>query len=292
VIVAGASDAIFTALAGLVERGRPVVVELPAYAAMERCVQMLGGAPVHVERLEADGWRLDPERLDACLAESGARLVGITDPHNPTGVSLDATTRAAIVEVIERHGAVLVVDEIFAPFRGPRRPPAWAASSDRVLTLGSLTKGWGLSALRTGWVLGAPALVARSRQVFDLLGVNPPTATLALAKAALEHAPTLDDRAHRASCRVNDIFAATDWGDASMAPPQDGIIGFLRLPPGCTSEAAVSALREKDGVQAVPGHFFGHDTHLRIGFDPATIDGAAGCRLISVRVNGQSGASA
>src|SRR5262249_28729407 len=90
VIVSGASDAIFTALAGFMERGQPAIVERPAYAAMERCVQMLGGVPVHVERLEADGWRLDPERLDACVAESGARVVAITDPHNPTGVSLDA----------------------------------------------------------------------------------------------------------------------------------------------------------------------------------------------------------
>jgi aspartate/methionine/tyrosine aminotransferase len=289
VIVAGDSEAIFVSLAGLVERGQPVVVERPAYAATERCVQMLGGVPVHVERMEADGWQLDPARLDACLAESSARLVAITDPHNPTGVSLEADTRAALIEVVERRRAVLIVDEVFAPFRGSQKPPAWTASSDSVLTLGSLTKAWGLSALRTGWVLGAPALVSRSRQVFDLLGVNPPTATLALALAALEHAPALDERAHRASCCVNDVIAATDWGESAIVPPHDGIIGYLRLPAARTSEEAVAALRALDGVQAVPGHFFGHDTHVRIGWDPATTAGAEGCRLISARVNGETG---
>ena len=284
-VVSGASEALFVALAAHVERGQPVIVEQPAYGAIERTVQFLGGVPVHLERREREGWRFDPERLDALLAETGARVVAITDPHNPTGVSIDAQARAAVLAVVERHGALLLVDEIFAPFRGPERAPAWAAASERVLSAGSLTKGWGLSALRTGWVLGAPALVAPCRQVYDLLGVNPPSATIALALAAMPFAARLDARALAASRRVNEVFAQTDWSDAAMAPPEDGIIGFLRIPPGWTSEATVAALRELDGVQVVPGRFFGCDGHLRIGFNPDGVDGAEGCRLIAARLN-------
>lgn len=284
VLVSGASEAVFVALAPLVERGRPVVVERPAYAAIERAVQFLGGVPVAVERQEWDGWRFDPGRLEALLAETGARVVAITDPHNPTGVSIDLHARRAVIKVVERRGAVLVVDEIFAPFRGPERPPPWAAGSEHVLSLGSLTKGWGLSALRIGWALGAPALVRQSTQVFDLLGVNPPSATLALALATMPFARRLDARAYAASQQVNDIFAATGWNEAAMVPPHDGIIGFLRMPPGWESEAAVAALREMDGVQVVPGHFFGYDDHLRIGFDPERTDGVEGCRLVAARL--------
>jgi aspartate/methionine/tyrosine aminotransferase len=281
VVAGGASEAITVALAPFIEQGRPVIVENPAYRAMERSAALLGGVPVRVERREADGWQLDPERLDALLAETGARLVGITDPHNPTGVSIDAATREGLVRVVERRGALLVVDEIFACFRGPRRPPAWAAASERVLSLGSLTKGWGLSSLRTGWVLGAAALVERCRQAFDLLAVNPPTVTLLLALAALEHAPQLDAYAFGAAQRVREVFAATDWGEAGMVSPQAGIIGFLRLPPGWSSEHAVTALRERHGIQAVPGHFFGHDDRLRLGFAGDGFDPAEGCRLIA-----------
>jgi aspartate/methionine/tyrosine aminotransferase len=220
------------------------------------------------------------------LAETGARVVAITDPHNPTGVSIDAATRRAALKVIERQRALLIVDEIFAPFRGSERASAWAAASGRVLSLGSLTKACGLAALRTGWVLGAPALVAACRQVFDLLGVNPPSATLVLARSALERASDLDACAWRMSDRVHAIYAATDWGEAGMVRPDDGIIAFLRLPAGWRSESAAVALRELDGVQAVPGHYFGSDAHVRIGFDPEATDGTEACRLIAARLDG------
>jgi aspartate/methionine/tyrosine aminotransferase len=280
----GASAAIFLALAACAARGRPVIVEQPAYRAMERVVQFLGAAPVRLERHHEGGWRLDPERLDALLAETGAPAVAITDPHNPTGVSTDDATRAAIGRVVERRGAVLVVDETFAQFRGPERPPAWASLSERILSLGSLTKGWGLASLRAGWVIGAPALVARCTQLFDLLDVNPPSATLALALAALDHAEALDQRAQAASERVREVFAGARWPAGSMVLPDDGIIGFLRLPDGWTSERAAAELRALDGVQTVPGHFFGCDGYLRVGFAPELTDGAEGCRLIAARL--------
>lgn len=283
VVVGGASEAIFVAMAPFVERDLPVIVEDPAYRAMERVAQFLGGAPLRWERTEADRWQPDPERLDALLATSGARLVAITDPHNPTGVAIDAERRAAIIAAVERHGAVLVVDELFAPFRGGEQPPAWAAASERVLSLGSLTKGWGLASLRTGWVMGPPALVARCNQVFDLLDVNPPTGTLALALRALDDADARDARARAASTHARATFAAEAWGPASMVLPDSGIIGFLRLPAGWTSDVAAETLRGRDSVQVVPGHFFGSDHHLRVGI-PGGFDGGEGCRRIAARL--------
>jgi aspartate/methionine/tyrosine aminotransferase len=277
IVTGGASEAVFVALAALVTPGAAVVVEQPAYRAMERAAAFLGGVPVPVERYEHDGWRLDPDRLDALLAESGARAVAITDPHNPTGICCTAAERAAIVRAVERHDAVLVVDEIFAPFRGPGRPPAWASLSERVLSLGSLTKGWGLSALRCGWVVGAPARVQPARQVFDLLGVNPPTITLALAAAALDRAESFDRRALAASERVRAAFATVDWAalDAALVPPDTAITAYPRLPErSAGSQATAARLRATEGIQTVPGHFFGSDRHLRLGFDPDATDGA------------------
>jgi aspartate/methionine/tyrosine aminotransferase len=282
-LTGGAGEAIFVAMAPFVERGAAVIVEDPAYRAMERVAQFLGGVPVRIERTASEGWRFDPERLDALLGETGARLVAITDPHNPTGVSIDPVTRAAVIAVAERHGALLVVDEIFAPFRGPDRPSAWAVQSERVLSLGSLTKGWGLGSLRTGWVIGPSALIARCTQVFDLLATNPPTVTLALAVRAMNAADRLDARACDAAAAARRAFAATDWGAAAMVLPHDGIIGFLRLPPGWTSEAAAASLRRLDGVQVVPGRFFGRDDHLRIGV-AGGFDAPEGCRRIGARL--------
>jgi len=283
-IVSGASEAAFVALAAHVARGAPVIVEQPAYAAFARSAQFVGGVPVTLERRATEGWRLEPALLDRLLVASGARVVAITDPHNPTGISLDGDTRRALIEVVERRGAVLIVDEIFAPFRGAGRSPAWAATSNRVLSLGSLTKAWGLAPLRTGWVIGDAALLRPCKQVFDLLGVNPPSATMALARRALQQTGTLDARALRASCRVNEILTTAPWAGERLVPPHHGVIGFLRLPEGWDSEAAACVLRRLDDVQVVPGRFFGRDDHIRIGFDPETTDGARACRLVAARL--------
>lgn len=280
---AGASEALFAGLAPFIAPGQAVVVDQPAYRAIERVVQFLGGVPVHWERREAERWLPDPEHLERLLADRGARVVAITDPHNPTGACLDHDRRRAVIEVVERRGAMLLVDEIFAPFRGPERPSAWAAASPAVLSVGSLTKGWGLSALRAGWVTGDPALVARCASLFDLLGVNPPAATLALATAALERAAELDGYARAAAERARAAFAGTDWGAASLMVEGEGIIRFLRLPAGLASEDAAALLREQDGVQTVPGHFFGDDGYLRLGI-AEDVDGESACRLVADRL--------
>ncbi len=292
VLTAGASEALFLALGPLVQPGAPVLLEEPAYRAMERVVQFLGGRPVHLQRAEAQGWQLDPQQLDALLARTGARLVGLTDPHNPTGVAAAPATRRAVVEVIERRGALLVVDEIFAAFREGGQAPAWAALSERVLSVGSLTKGWGLGALRLGWVLGAPPLVRRCEQLFDLLGVIPPTGTVRLGLAALEAAALLDARAAAAAARARAVFAATDWHPAALVVPNAGLIAFLRLPSGWRAEQAATVLRAQDGVQVVPGHFFGSDRHLRIGLPPLDFDPSEGCRLVAERLRQPPGGAA
>lgn len=284
VIAAGASEALFLALAPYVEPGRPVIVERPAYPAAEHAVQFLGGVPVTLDRVERDGWRCDVERLDRLCAETGATVVAITDPHNPTGVSIDEATRAALLDVIERRRAVLVVDETFAPFRGPVRPAAWAATSSCVLSVGSLTKAWGLAGLRCGWVLGAADLLSPCGQVFDLLGVNPPSAMLTLARTALTEAAVLDGRAADASRAAHAAYRGVTWGDATLSCSDDGIIAFLRLPRGRHSEEAAAELRALDGVQVVPGHYFGRDDYVRIGFDPEGTDGVEGCRRIARRL--------
>jgi aspartate/methionine/tyrosine aminotransferase len=287
-LVSGASEATVVALAAHLARGDTALVETPAYAAFERCAQFAGANVVPLERREEDGWQPEPERLDRSLAESRASLVALTDPHNPTGVSIDGERRRALVEVIERRSALLVVDEIFAPFRGPGRSPAWASISERVLSLGSLTKAWGLSALRTGWVMGVPSLIGPCRSLYDLMGVNPPAATSWLAREALGAAAALDARALEASLRAHAAYAGVDWGEAGGIRAGDGIIVFLRLPAGWRSEAAARVLRAEDDVQLAPGHFFGRDDYLRIGFDPEVTDGGAACRRIAVRLNGPS----
>lgn len=279
----GASEATFVALAVVVAAGAGVAVEETGYRAMERACEFLGGRPVAVPRHEHDSWELDPERVAAVMRQARATVLAITDPHNPTGNAIDVERRARIIDAVEGQGGFIVVDEIFAPFRGDQQQP-WAAQSKRVLSVGSFTKGWGLGNLRLGWLAAHPDLIARAEDVFTMLGVNPPTPSLALAAATLPLAGRLDARAHAAHLYVRRLFAAEPSIAGSMVLPQSGLTGFLRLPPELGSERAALLLREHDSVQTVPGHFFGADGYLRVGFAGDDVDWAEGLRRIAARV--------
>ncbi|MFN8557800.1 MAG: aminotransferase class I/II-fold pyridoxal phosphate-dependent enzyme [Dehalococcoidia bacterium] len=285
VSASGAGEAVFLALAPFAERGRPVVVEQPAYRAMEQVVRLLG-----VSRSALSGGRRTAggsiRRGSMPCWLQPARRSSVSPTRTTRPAPRDAAQRAEVVRVVERRGALLVVDEIFAPFRGAGAPPAWASLSDRVLTVGSLTKAWGLGSLRSGWVIGAAPLVARCEAAHELVGGLPPTMTLALSLVALDHATALDARAHAAARTARAAFAATAWGQASMRLPDDGIVGFLRLPPGWSSLTTATALRDLDGVQTGPGRFFGGDGYLRLGISLPEPDAVEACRLVAARLNG------
>jgi aspartate/methionine/tyrosine aminotransferase len=130
----------------------------------------------------------------------------------------------------------------------------------------SLTKAFGLSGLRCGWVLAAPPLAQRMWHLNDLFGVVAPHPAELLSVIALDHLPQI-------AARAKDILKTNrallkqlldSRKELLTIWPEAGTIAFPQLTSG-PAEAFCQLLREKYETSVVPGRFFEAPEHFRIG---------------------------
>jgi cystathionine beta-lyase len=147
-----ALHALEVALWNTTARGDGVVVFTPIYFPFLSAIDESGRRRVDVP-LDPDGWRLDPEVLDAAIDDT-TRVILFCNPHNPTGRVFDADEVSAVAEVAERYDLLVISDEIWGDLVHPgavHRPLAMCDERfhGRLVTIGSASKTFSLAGLRT-----------------------------------------------------------------------------------------------------------------------------------------------
>ena len=282
----GGSEANCIAMMHLIEPGDRVVVMTPNYLQMRGLARGLGAIVEHWPLIEdADAptprWRPDLDRL-ARLTASGARVIVICNPNNPTGARLTADELETICNIASRAGAWIVSDEIYrgAEIDNIETPTIWGRY-DRVLVTSSLSKAYGLPGLRIGWVVGPPATVESLWAVHDYTTIGPAAASDMLARITLRQ-----PRRARVIARTRGIIRTNypivrKWIDRrapflSHIPPQAGAIVYVKYRHPINSTDLITRLRDEKSVLVVPGDHFEMDGYLRIGVgsDPAHLEGS------------------
>ena len=102
---------------------------------------------------EENAWALDPDELKP-LIRPETRAVVINTPHNPTGYLMRTTDQTALIEVVRAHDLLLFCDEVYreSEYDPARRLPAACDLDERAVSLGVLSKTYGLAGLRIGWI--------------------------------------------------------------------------------------------------------------------------------------------
>jgi aspartate/methionine/tyrosine aminotransferase len=276
---AGTSGANFLAFAALVEPGDEVLVERPTYEPILAALQALGARVRRFERRFKDGWRPDPDSLRAALSGGRVRLVVLTNPHNPTGVLLDRAEVAEIARLAERAGALLLVDEVYRDIWFEEAPPSHVHLGPHVLATNSLTKSYGLSGLRCGWVLcGTRELADRLRLARDFMEAVGSMPSDGLALAAFRQLDRLEARARallEPNLQLVRAFLAghAEWLDGIL-PPR-ALMAFPRLRQEDDAQPLHDWLRTRE-TSIVPGRFFEDPGFFRLGFAVRTEDVEAG----------------
>jgi len=265
VAAAGTSMANHLAMAASVEPGDEVLIEHPTYELLVSVSRYLGASVRHFERRMEDGFRIDPEEVERQITPR-TKLIVITNLHNPSGALVDEGTLRAVGDIAKHHNAFVLVDEVYLEAMFDRRPPPALHLGEHFLVTSSLTKAYGLSGLRCGWVLASPELVQRMWHINDLYGVNAAHPAELLSVIALDNLDRVAARAKRlldTNRRTLDAFLASRT-DLEYYRPEFGTIIFPKLSRGSVDELC-RLLWEKYETSVVPGSYFETPRHLRIG---------------------------
>src|SRR5690348_10695422 len=266
----GTSMANHLAMAALLEPGDEVLIEQPTYEPLLTVAEYLGAKVRRFPRRFEDGFQIDPREIERHMTPH-TRLIILTNLHNPSGARTpDAKLRLA-GEIAQSRGAQVLVDEVYldACF-DPSARSAFHLGSNFIVT-SSLTKAFGLSGLRCGWILAPAALAERMWRLNDLFGVIPAHPAELLSVIALDHLNEITAYA-RGRFDANRPVLRGFLGsrkDVIAIRPEAGTVAFPQFAGGRV-DALCQLLREKYETSVVPGRFFELPEHFRIGMGGST----------------------
>ena len=265
VTAAGTSFANHLALAALVNPGDEVLIEHPVYEPLLAVARYLGAKVKRFARRFEEGFRILPKEIEQQVS-ANTRLLVITNLHNPTGVLTDVETFKEVGEIARRIKARILVDEVYLEtlFEGSPRT-SFHLGNEFVVT-NSLTKAFGLSGLRCGWILAEPELARRMWLLNDIFAATPVHAGERLSVLALQQIEGIAERSHALLDRnhlLMNQFLDTRT-DLETIRPAFGTTMFPRLRTG-SADSLCELLRERYDTSVVPGSFFEMPSHFRIG---------------------------
>ncbi len=277
-VTAGAEEAIFLFMHAALSPGDRLVVHQPCYQSLSEVARSVGCAVVPWTAREEDGWALDVEELPKLAA--GARAMVLNLPHNPTGWLMDRTRFESAVRLAHERGIVLFSDEVYRGLEAApaKRLPAAADLSTSAVSLGVMSKTYGLPGLRIGWVATRNApLLRRMAELKDYTTICSSAPSELLAEMALRHAEDLAARSRRTietNLALLDGLFARRAAILSWKRPLAGPIGFPRFLGGDAEDFCRRVL-EEEGVLLAPGRLFGDaGSHFRIGFGRVSLPAA------------------
>lgn len=275
----GTSMANFLAMATIISPGDEVLIESPTYELLIGAASFLGAKITRFERKPRDAFRLDLAEVRRVLS-SDIRLIVITNLHNPSGALIAEDELRELGSLARKVGARVLIDEVYLDSAVPPRRSSVHLGPEFVAT-NSLTKVYGLSGLRCGWVLAEAELAERMWRLNDLFGVNQAHQAERLGCIAFDHLDEINSANPQmlADNRASWNAFAGERDDLYCAPAEHGITAFSRWAGGDTQRLD-DHLRAHYDTSVVPGRWFEMPDHFRVGFGLLTADFKEGLKRL------------
>lgn len=286
-VTTGAMEADFLLANILVDPGDTVIVQYPAYQVLYSVAEARGANVKYWELAANDGFRPDLNKLED-LIDNKTKLLVLNVPHNPTGAVIPEADLKTILGWAEEKGFWVLCDEVYHDLvlESKNVPPYARTLSPRAISVGSMSKAYGLSGLRLGWFVGPQEFVDKAWGWKDYTTISISPVSDFLAQLALANKAAVIKR--------NIAIAQKNWELLSnwlanrndlidYIPPAAGVLIFpwLKRADISGTEFCQSAF-DQESVLLVPGEAFGQPAHFRLGFggDPETF--ATGLRQLNL----------
>lgn len=269
-VTTGAIEANYLLFNTLLDAGDHVVAVYPAYQQLYSVPRAIG-CDVSLWTLRAEnGFRFDLDELEQLVTDR-TRLIVINSPHNPTGSVLSPDELARVYQIAERAGAWVLGDEAYRWLSLPGGEPLAEPVrnlGERGISVGTLSKPFGLPGLRLGWMAAPAEVVSACWAQRDYISLSPGKLSDALAILALRNRDQIFARTKEISGRnlatleawIKEREGLVDW-----VRPRGGLLGLLHYNLNIPSTELADRLAAEASVMLAPGSAFGYEDHLRVG---------------------------
>jgi capreomycidine synthase len=269
----GASEAIYLVLSTLLDSGDEIVALDPVYHSLTSVARTLGCEVRRWPLNASDGYVPDLGLLRALISDRTKAIV-VNFPHNPTGATLTAEQRDELVGIAADRGVPLVWDQAFRELTHgsePLRDPVHDYQG--AISIGTLSKGYGLPGLRLGWCLADPGLLGRTLDLRDRMTLHlSPLVEFLACRVARDADRLLAGRLSQARHNLGILRQwARDHHDVvDLIDPAGGACAFPRLRGHDDTTELCRRLAQEHRVLLVPGACFGDPQRVRLGFGGPT----------------------
>lgn len=272
ILVCVPEEGIFLTMQAILKPGDHIVCTFPGYQSLYELARAMGCDVSFWTIEERDGWRFSLEALSDRMRPN-TRLVVVNFPHNPTGFLPDAAFFESMVDCVAGRGAFLLSDEMyrFLEFDAAAALNPACDLYEKALSLGGLSKSFGLPGLRLGW------LTCRDRHLLGRIGglkdytticASAPSEILGLmALRARQQILTAQRARLLRNISVMDGFVRAHQGWFTWHRPSAGSVCLPGLRIHESAQAFCRRLLEDTGILLVPSTLFDFgDRHIRIGY--------------------------
>lgn len=271
IVHAGAEEAIFNFMNVVLDAGDQMIVHSPHYQSLGEVARSIGATVIEWKGDPEHAWELDLNFLENAVTDK-TKVVVVNFPHNPTGFLPTPSFMAELSRLSDDRGFFVFSDEVYRglEYDASLRLPAFSDLNERGVSLGVMSKTYGLAGLRIGWIS------TRNKELFRELAAFKDYTTICnsapgefLATLALKHrAPIVERNLSIIEKNLNLLSPFFDRHKERFKwnQPKAGPMAFPRYSGGSVG-LFCKQLLENTGVLLLPGSVYGNQSDFfRIGF--------------------------
>jgi aspartate/methionine/tyrosine aminotransferase len=270
-VTTGAIEANFLVFNALIKPGDHVVAVSPAYQQLHSVPRSLG-ADVDLWDLAqpGGGFAYDLDRLESLLRPD-TRMIVINTPHNPTGAILTSEQLDRVIDLARERDAWILSDEAYRWLAFPDGETLVEPTRnryDKAISVGTVSKPFGMPGLRIGWLAANAELAQQSWALRDYITLSPAKMSDAITCALIEYRDQIMPR--NQAIMSENLETAREWFArhselVGWTEPRGALLAMMTYTAALDSTTLANRLAEEAGVMLAPGAAFGLEGHLRIG---------------------------
>lgn len=278
----GSNEILYLLLNTLLKQGDEVVVLDPIYHALSTVAESAGCQMIRWKLRPESHFKPNIEELEHLITPR-TRLVCVNFPHNPTGISITHEEQKTLLNIVSKVGAYLIWDAAFEEMTDHPLPNP-QLEYEHAISVGTLSKGYGLPGMRIGWCFSSPEVLEPCIQLRDYTTLYVSPLLEFLAQKAIEQAdkllrPRMDEA--KTNMKILEKWIQTHQTYVDWVRPQGGVTCLINLLGIDDTELFCRSLMANYNVMLVPGKCFEQPNYVRLGYGCSTKDFEEGLKRFS-----------